>query len=303
MAKHRMIFLLTVVLVTACTSEPSPQPAPQPSSPSRTQPFPESLVPRVTLPPQSQAKVGKQLYVALGDSYSSGEGAPTFVRGLSQGRIRTHRLFIDGTAKPDNHCHRSVEAYPVKLWKRLGDSWALDFHACSGSVIEDFHSDRNHSFRNEKGSQLGRLGSVDPALVTLSIGGNNAGFAGVMTTCALTKLPSQSCRAVWRERVNLSLDYLRSARAGIRYYTAPQAPPPPPSSPPVAQPPKPPPPPIQLPAGTDVYDDSPLVKLFLEIKQKAPGARILVVGYPRLFPARPPSGEWSGRTERCASRD
>ena len=91
-------------------------------------------------------------YVALGDSYSAGTG--------------TRSAIDDGTS-----CQRSVHAYPWLLAAERG--LALNFRACSGATVADVAT-----------TQLGALGATT-AHVSLSVGGNDAGFAGVLTECAL----------------------------------------------------------------------------------------------------------------------
>ncbi|MEU1127590.1 SGNH/GDSL hydrolase family protein [Streptomyces sp. NPDC005899] len=92
-------------------------------------------------------------YVALGDSYSSGVGAGSY-----------------DSASGD--CKRSTRAYPV-LWKAAHAPASFAFTACSGARTGDVTA-----------GQLGPLNSSTD-LVSISIGGNDAGFADVMTTCVL----------------------------------------------------------------------------------------------------------------------
>jgi lysophospholipase L1-like esterase len=92
-------------------------------------------------------------YVALGDSYSSGVGSGSY-----------------DSASGD--CKRSTKAYPA-LWAAANSPASFAFTACSGAVTDDV-----------KAGQLGPL-SASTDLVSISIGGNDAGFADVMTTCVL----------------------------------------------------------------------------------------------------------------------
>ncbi|KUL41041.1 SGNH/GDSL hydrolase family protein [Streptomyces regalis] len=92
-------------------------------------------------------------YVALGDSYSSGLGAGSY-----------------DSASGD--CKRSARAYP-SLWAAANSPSSFDFTACSGARTSDVTA-----------SQLGPLSSTT-ALVSITIGGNDAGFADIMTTCVL----------------------------------------------------------------------------------------------------------------------
>ncbi|MCX2968438.1 SGNH/GDSL hydrolase family protein [Streptomyces sp. TRM70308] len=92
-------------------------------------------------------------YVALGDSYSSGVGA--------------------GSYDPaSGNCKRSTRAYP-ELWSDANAPRSFHFTACSGARTPDVIN-----------NQLGPLNS-GTTLVSISIGGNDAGFADAMTTCVL----------------------------------------------------------------------------------------------------------------------
>ena len=91
-------------------------------------------------------------YVALGDSYSSGVGT---------------RVFYEEAGE----CDRSPDAYGPKVAAAKG--YTLSFQACSGAKTPEV---------NEK--QLGTLSSTT-SLVTITIGGNDAGFSNVIINCAL----------------------------------------------------------------------------------------------------------------------
>ncbi len=106
----------------------------------------------LTLASSPQAHAVGESYVALGDSYSSGVGTRSYID--------------DGTS-----CQRSTLAYPSLLAAQRG--YALDFRACSGATVGDV-----------TGSQLGALNG-GTSFVTISVGGNDAGFADVLTECAL----------------------------------------------------------------------------------------------------------------------
>jgi lysophospholipase L1-like esterase len=89
-------------------------------------------------------------YVALGDSYSSGVGTRTYY---------------------DTGCSRSVYAYPYLLSQQRANT-SLVFAACSGATTTDVLN-----------NQVSSLTS-GTALVTITIGGNDAGFSSVITECA-----------------------------------------------------------------------------------------------------------------------
>lgn len=109
-----------------------------------------SAISALTLLSLPSAQAAGEVYTALGDSYSSGVGTRTYY--------------------PDSgSCYRSQYAYPVLVSQRIGAT--LTFAACSGARIPDVHN------------QLGSLnGSTN--LVTVSVGGNDAGFVSVITACA-----------------------------------------------------------------------------------------------------------------------
>jgi len=92
-------------------------------------------------------------YVALGDSYSSGVGAGSY-------------------DSASGSCKRSTKAYP-KLWAAAHSPSSFAFTACSGARTGDVLA-----------GQLGPLSSATD-LVSITIGGNDAGFSDVMTTCVL----------------------------------------------------------------------------------------------------------------------
>ncbi|MEU3227395.1 SGNH/GDSL hydrolase family protein [Streptomyces sp. NPDC006976] len=92
-------------------------------------------------------------YVALGDSYSSGVGSGSYI-------------------SSSGDCKRSTLAYP-SLWAAANSPSSFAFTACSGAITSDVTA-----------KQLGPL-NASTDLVSISIGGNDAGFADVMTTCVL----------------------------------------------------------------------------------------------------------------------
>jgi lysophospholipase L1-like esterase len=91
-------------------------------------------------------------YVALGDSYSSGTGT------------RSYTL--------DSTCQRGIYAYPY-LVAQARPNTSLTFVACSGAQTADV--------LNKQVSYV----TTDTRFVTITIGGNDAGFSSVITQCAL----------------------------------------------------------------------------------------------------------------------
>ena len=94
-------------------------------------------------------------YVALGDSYSSGVGA-------------------GGTS---GSCGQSPNAYPA-LWAKASSPASFKFAACSGATTTDVVN-----------RQLSAL-SPSTTLVSVTIGGNDAGFSSVLETCVLDSTSS-----------------------------------------------------------------------------------------------------------------
>ncbi|MGI3786315.1 MAG: GDSL-type esterase/lipase family protein [Janthinobacterium lividum] len=160
-------------------------------------------------------------YVALGDSYASGEGlAPNL-------------------------------AYPVLLRERSEERFAgLVSGARSGAVTGDV-----------VGSQVGALRDTT-STVTLTVGGNDVGFASVLAACLRSPDPRlqavlDSGGAGWRRQLRAG------AEQRIAYLGGPAA----------------------VPQGRSV----PLVRVLSDVARRAPDAEILVTGYPRLLGDRPTS--------------
>lgn len=102
-------------------------------------------------------------YLALGDSYSAGEGLPKFK---------------SGTDTKTDTCHRSSQAYPQLVYNfGLPDTAWFTFKACSGAIVDSFVT----TFKSEP-PQLNWV-SPDTRYITLSIGGNDVGFADVLKDC------------------------------------------------------------------------------------------------------------------------
>ena len=97
-------------------------------------------------------------YVALGDSYASGVGAGNYI-------------------SSSGSCDRSTNAYPEQ-WASANSPASFVSVACSGATTSDVLS-----------SQVSAL-SAGTTLVSVTIGGNDAGFSSVMETCVLSSTSS-----------------------------------------------------------------------------------------------------------------
>lgn len=146
-------------------------------------------------------------YVALGDSYASGTGTRVY----------------DPTS---GSCLRSPAAYP-SLWAASHVVSTFVFDACSGATTGELLA-----------TQLSNL-SVETDLVTVSIGGNDAGFARVLTECQVGG--PVRCDAAIRQAEVFIAD--------------------------------------SLPARLD--------SVYAAVTERAANARVLVMGYPRLFETGP----------------
>ena len=177
-------------------------------------------------------------YVALGDSYAAGEGLPPF---------------DTGTAGPGG-CHRSVDqSYPALL----ADSSRRVFAnatsvACSGAVTADLVAKR------PGGTQAPQLSALSPSTrtVTVTIGGNDAGFGLIFLDCVSSPDPalqaalpgSAGCRGRNEDAVRTRIEALAGGRG------APTVP-----------------------------GIVPLPVLLRQIQSAAPRATIYLTGYPRIF--------------------
>ncbi|MBD8871096.1 SGNH/GDSL hydrolase family protein [Nocardioides donggukensis] len=175
------------------------------------------LAAALTTPAGAAERAASPSYVALGDSYASGTG--------------TRSYLADGTS-----CQRSTRAYPALIAAARG--YELSFRACSGARVSDVAT---------------QVEALSPATgyVTVSVGGNDAGFADVLTECA---------QPGWMSDCNGAIDAAR------RFIDR------------------------TLPGR--------LAGLYADIDQRAPNARVVVVGYPRIFMGKDCNwATWFSRSE------
>ncbi len=165
----------------------------------------------------------------LGDSYSSGEGSPPF-------DVLTPR------------CRRSNQAWPRKLATMEPPATVALFAACAGATTDAL----NESFKGEvpQLTQLRRLRTA-PDVVTITIGGNDAGFSNVILSCFAWKCFWDGEDKRERNLITKELPDVLSAN-------------------------------------------------YAAVKAAAPHSRILVVGYPDIFPSsqRKNTCKWLSNTER-----
>ncbi len=174
----------------------------------------------VAVAPQAAATSTIGEYVALGDSYASGLGT--------------------GHYDPaGDGCRRGPQAYPA-LWAARHPGVEFRFLACSGATTATVATRR----------MLADIGP-ETGLVTLTVGGNDAGFVDVLTTCVL--YGDRDCA----RRTSRAEEFVRT----------------------------------ELPGRLD--------RVYAAIAGRAQAARIVVLGYPRLFETGPCPGGLS-RAKRVA---
>jgi lysophospholipase L1-like esterase len=150
----------------------------------------EWLIPTAQAPTFiAPAETAGAAYVALGDSYSAGEGVPPFLAGSD----------VEGT----NQCHRSEAAYPALVTETLGVEGVNV--ACSGATIVDL---LEGGLWNEL-AQVALLHS-GVEVVSVTVGGNDALFSGVMQGCVVL-----DCVDLWTgggiDTLDLLIDGLQAA--------------------------------------------------------------------------------------------
>jgi hypothetical protein len=257
------------------TSHP---PVGQPPRPAPTTPSsPPAPTPAVTvgLPAAAHPTGDHKIYVSLGDSFSAGEGSPDY---------RTS-CFDTGTdtATPGNHCHRSQEAYPVKVWESLSrvTPWSLTTVACSGGVMDDYYS-ANPLNAGEPPQRNALTAGAD--LVTLTMGGNDGGFASVLTWCIEDLVHPYLAGGG-------SLELAATGACGKRLDDAAD----------------------DIARMTDQEKNDPprpggrrghlLHDFYTDVRADAPKATVLVLGYQQFFPDDPPSRCSTGIAAGYFTRD
>lgn len=173
-------------------------------------------------------------YLALGDSYSSGEGdTEKTASGEKYYRFPTDREESDLSKTPREKCHVSTRSYPYLLAVQmgLGDPLAQSTTkwqsvACSGAQMYDVAGSttnylgqgwggkdpgkpRLQGYNNATQLQSqalndftpGRVHQIEfvkkyrPKVVTVTMGGNDVGFADRITVCATPSLLNTTCES------------------------------------------------------------------------------------------------------------
>jgi hypothetical protein len=213
-------------------------------------------------------------YVAMGDSFASGEGLQPY--DTNSDYVRS-----TGNGEEKNACHRSQQGYPrlvtlpghtKPIAQEAAEGTAsFAFIACSGALTTSVTNDAvnnpptaddraGHTDWGRPNQHYGEVAQVDQGWldvdtthVTISIGGNDARFTDVMHGC-LALRPLSGCG---------DEGYRLTRRSGV-----------------------------VDPAPLKTYEKNLLLEwlprhltaVYRAIHTKAPNAKIIVLGYPRMFP-------------------
>ena len=211
-------------------------------------------------------------YLALGDSFSSGEGDTDKNPATDRKYYRQWTDVNEDKAKgaPKEKCHVSTRSYPYRLanWMGLGSgpsaAWASV--ACSGATVYDMNWDNSGGYEGQD-SPLGRLHGYDnkgilqkmalnemisgrvkqiefvkkyqPKVITLTAGGNDVGFGKKIKDCVHYIKSVGTCD--WAK------DEMNTLGSQIK----------------------------------GQFDR--LVELYKELKAASPGAKIYAIGYPQFI--------------------
>lgn len=132
-------------------------------------------------------------YIALGDSFSSGEGA---------------YAYFNETDTEANRCHLSRQSYPYLIGSRLNVD-AVHSVACSGARMQDITtyaqkprlptSNGMGRFLPGYQKQVQYLSDSNTDIVTVGIGGNDIGFISKMKAC----LGAGTCYTSYEDRLEI----------------------------------------------------------------------------------------------------
>lgn len=200
----------------------------------------------------SRAAATGYSYVALGDSFSSGEGVAPYLGNACHRASRAYSTWVSrfrnakplytiasGAAKPPNRGGAHTYGSRANVRSGGGVSWAS--WACSGAttanVLPASAGGVPQGAPSDTRTQLDSAALGGANLVTLTLGGNDVGFVESLISCAVG-----NCHTTSFERGrNAAIDATK---------------------------PK-------------------LEAVYRAIAARAPKARIVVLGYPQLFPASP----------------
>ncbi len=190
-----------------------------------------------------KVSLGPIVYVALGDSYSSGEGIQPFTP--------------DSDIPDVNECHRSPQAYGFKVSFKGIHLHQEEFLACSGAVTRNVLPLEQGGLPSLKAPhenpELSRfyppprddtiIVNPDTDMVTLTVGGDDLGFVEILETCKQVDCLSPTFKP-W-SGINKSFQQVVTERLS--------------------------------------FVGSRVATTYRAIKDQAPNAAVFVLGYPQLF--------------------
>ena len=195
------------------------------------------------------------VYLALGDSYSAGEG------------VRPYEDGSDDAARGGDDCHRSKKAYP-RLLTFVPEPSETRFRACSGAragqltkfVQPTSGGGNRYGVQANDEAFKGNVG-----LITLTVGGNDLHFSDILRHCFTVA----DCLTQIFDPGPASADETEM--------------------------------PVAAPMGEWANAMFPILgarldSVFKDLRQRTKTARIIVLGYPNLFP----SGEATSAFDDCS---
>jgi lysophospholipase L1-like esterase len=188
----------------------------------------------VIIPGPVPIDLGSGRYVALGDSFSAGEGLEPFIAGTQD------------TNEGGDRCHRS-ERFAYALLLTFVEETKTVFRACSGAKVANvFDTTQEHSgVLDSQGLQVGPgIAGNDVTLVTLTMGGNDIDFAKALSFCFSN---GPNCSELPYKGYEHLSDWVDAGLSQLKLN---------------------------------------LIGLYERLRAAFPRARILVLGYPSLFPVK-----------------
>lgn len=197
-------------------------------------------------------------YVALGDSYSAGFGVGPYVVNTTSG------VPLNGTPDvgnfPANGCYQSTENYPKQIADALGLSLGannINDRTCSGAVTANIRDTPQLTMNGHLAPVQSDWLSATTDVVTLTIGGNDLTFADVARFCVRLGIDAESFPIG-----DFLIDNCKEW-----YWPIPSDP--------------------DTDKLINLLDDTvkpSLAETFALIKEKAPNAKVFVIGYPSIAP-------------------
>ena len=128
--------------------------------------------------------------VFIGDSYGSGEGAGDYRPETDNDPNWWDRLWGDDSER--NMCHRSANAWGVGVGEEHWGSGNYSFEACSGATT---HESSNPNAGNPGEGPQADAVTPDTTMVFVSMGGNDVGFAPILTDCLAAMFTNNMTRS------------------------------------------------------------------------------------------------------------